>query len=462
MSVNPGRLLKSLSCKITAIAGSLAGRLALLLALGTAISALVALLAMDRLRDYEFRQIQAQQAALGVADILNRIRTEPHELDRQLAKGSILGAHAAPASWTMPPADPALSRFLRERLGKDLQIEARKVPSKICFSERFKGETVAGVSRASFPDCWFVHLTDAKGKEHRFVVDLLPDRSGPIPFGPPYLELIVLAGALLGIIAARIATAPLRRMERAARTFSLIADVEPIPVSGPSEVRATLETFNIMQSRVREALRERTQILASITHDLQTPLTRLRLRLEQVEPEELRERLIDDLAATLRMVREGLDLASSSETREPWSVIDIDSILSSAAEDAEELGRDVHFISGCGLHARVKPNSLSRCLNNLVVNAVKYAGSAELSAYREGNELVVAVLDRGPGMSSEEITIAFQPFSRISRASGGTGIGLCIARAQAETFGARVVLAPRSGGGLSAQIRMPAELIVEP
>lgn len=454
-------LASRLRARVSTIAGSLAGRLAVLLALGMAVSALIALVAMDTLRQHQFHEIQKEQAAKSVADILGRMEADPQGLERQLATGGILGARSTPPGWTMRDPDSDLGAFVRSHLSTRSQVEVQRIPARLCFTQAFQADTAAGMSRSSFPDCWFVEVTAPTGQTHRFAVDLLPDRKIAVLFGPPYLELIVLAGALLGILAARIATAPLRRMERAARTFSLVADIEPIPVSGPSEVRATLETFNIMQSRVREALRERTQILASITHDLQTPLTRLRLRLEQVEPEELRERLIDDLSATLRMVREGLDLASSSETREPWSVIDIDSILSSLAEDAEDMGRDVRFTHGCNAQARVKPIALSRCLGNLTDNAVKYAGSAELASFRDADELVIAVLDRGPGMTPEEIEIAFQPFSRISRSSGGTGIGLSIARAQAETFGASVSITPREGGGLRALVRMPAELVTK-
>ncbi|WP_246543399.1 ATP-binding protein [Novosphingobium profundi] len=460
MKQSPGRPpMQRLSARVSAIAGSLAGRLAVLLAIGMAVSALIALLAMDTLREHQFHDIQKEQAAKSVVDILGRLHRDPRELERQLTDHGILGAHATPANWTMTQPDPALGSFVQARLDTGRHVAIRRMPSRICFQDAFGHDTAAGMSRASFPDCWFVEATGANGLKHRFAIDLLPERPVGVLFGPPYLELIVLAGALLGIFAARVATAPLRRMERAARTFSLVADIEPIPVTGPSEVRAALETFNIMQSRVREALRERTQILASITHDLQTPLTRLRLRLEQVEPEALRERLIDDLSATLRMVREGLDLASSSESREPWSVIDVDSILSSLAEDAEELGRDVRFTRGCQALARVKPVALSRCLGNLADNAIKYAGAAELSCFREGEDLVIAVEDRGPGMTAEEIEVALQPFSRLSRSSGGTGIGLCIARAQTETFGARLVITPRAGGGLSAQVRLPGTLV---
>jgi signal transduction histidine kinase len=225
-------------------------------------------------------------------------------------------------------------------------------------------------------------------------------------------------------------------------------------------VRAALETFNLAQERVREGLRERTQILASVTHDLQTPLTRLRLRLEQVEDEALRERLVADLAVTQQMVRDGLDLARSSEIREPWAVLDIDSILSSIAEDASEFGHHVAFTSESGVEARVKPNALARALGNLVDNALKYGGSAELSCLLEGPDLVIRVVDQGPGLPEDELALAFQPFRRLSSSKGnGTGIGLAIALAQVGTFGATLRLCNGTQGGLIAEIRIPGSAI---
>jgi signal transduction histidine kinase len=335
-----------------------------------------------------------------------------------------------------------------------------------CFARFERFPHAAGMNTDPLPSCWVVRYREtagAAGVERRFAVDLWPERGSKHPLvGPPYLELIIIAGALLGLLASSLATAPLRRMERAARAFSLVGDFEPIPVKGPSEVRAALETFNLAQERVREGLRERTQILASVTHDLQTPLTRLRLRLEQVEDEPLRDKLIADLAATQQMVRNGLDLARSSEMREAMSVMDIDSVLSALAEDRSDIGEAVVFDQGCQVQARVKPIALTRVLDNLVDNAIKYGGSADLSCARDRGDLVIDVADRGPGLSDHELTVAFQPFRRLSSGTGnGTGIGLAIAQAQAGTFGAVVTLRNREGGGLVAQIRIPADSLVE-
>lgn len=445
---------------VKAAFGSLAGRLALVLALGMAISAMVAIMASNALRTANFHKYQAEQTLLSATDIARRLIHAPEQTQKVLDEGGVLGAGKAPANWRMTDPDPKYSQMLRERLGAASQAQVKNVSGKTCFARHDRQVRAAGMRTIILPDCWFVTFLDQHGRLRAFTVMKPPFiHDGPLAVGFPYLELIIIASVLLGVGAARAATAPLRRMTRAARAFSLVSDVEPIPERGPSEVRAALRTFNVMQERVREGLRERTQILASVTHDLQTPLTRLRLRLEKVEDEALRNRLIADLAATRELVRNGLDLARSSETREPWSTLDLDSFLSSLAEDAAELGHQVQFTGGCGARVRAKPNALQRCVDNLVENAVKYGGAAQVSCMADGRDFVIHVMDRGPGLPEDQIARAFEPFWRMGTDGvNGTGIGLTIAQAQAGTFGATVTLANRQEGGLVASVRISGGL----
>jgi len=209
-------------------------------------------------------------------------------------------------------------------------------------------------------------------------------------------------------------------------------------------------------SSAGDGFRERTQLLAAISHDLQIPLTRLRL--EEVGDGPPRERLTQDVQAMQILVREGLDLAAPADAGEDWSVVDIDSLLASMAEDAQEFGSPVMFAGGCDARARIKPNALIRCLSNLVDNAVKYAGDAELSCCREGPSLIVQVRDHGPGIDPDLIGSMFEPFSRGAPGQPGgrssTGIGLTIARAQALTFGAAVWLTNGADGGIVARVEI--------
>src|SRR5690606_23336652 len=157
-------------------------------------------------------------------------------------------------------------------------------------------------------------------------------------------------------------------------------------------------------------------------------LTRLRLRLEKVEDPALRDKLIEDLAATQAMVREGLALARSMDSSEPLQPVDLDSLLDSVCADAEDAGEDVKLEGASRLSVKARPIALRRCLTTLVDNAVKYGGQARISVTAEGGNAVILIRDRGPGIALDQQERVFEPFYRIetsrSRDSGGTGLGL--------------------------------------
>ena len=216
-----------------------------------------------------------------------------------------------------------------------------------------------------------------------------------------------------------------------------------------------LRTFNVMQHRVLEGFAARTNLLASISHDLQTPLTRMRIRLEQVEDAALRDRLAADLGIMLGMVRGGLELASSGESREKWAVVDLGALLDSISTDAQEIGRDLTCEPSTGLRVRVKPNALLRALQNPCDNAARHAGPASLHVEEGAGEIRILVEYRGSGLPTDRLETAFAPFNRSAGRREGTGVGLAIARAQAATLGARVFLENREDGGLRAVIAVP-------
>ena len=309
------------------------------------------------------------------------------------------------------------------------------------------------------PDCWLLRMR-LDGRPTAVAI-YLPRLPVPPSWttDPLFLVLVVAGAVMLSLIVARLATAPLRRLSSAANAFARSIDAEPVAETGPSDVRAALATFNVMQERVRAGVRERTRMLAAIGHDLQTPLTRLRLRLEHVEDEALRERLVADLSATLAMVKRGLDLARSVDSAEDWSVVDLDSLLSSLADDAAEFGHAVRFIGGCGALVRVRPDALTRCLSNLVENAIKHGGDADIACRRVGGAVIVTVRDHGPGIDPALLPRVFDPFVRgdASSSSGdGSGIGLTIAHSQALAIGAELTVANHPDGGLEATVRLHA------
>lgn len=452
-------MIARLTNRVRAFSRSMAGQIFVILTLGMSIAAIIALLVAEQTRRHDFERVRRQRVVASAVDIADRFHRDPRRIATMMANHMIMGAGPAPEGVSLSEPDTDLQAILAQRFGPGAQPEAGQVPIGLCFPGRFGKEQAAGLVDAPRPDCWIVRFTDRHGLRRAMALSF-PRLAKPpsTVFNPLYLLVIVAASAGLAILVARFVSKPLRRLERAAEAFSVSLDPEEIPESGPEEVRAALSTFNLMQRRARAGFAERTQLLAAISHDLQTPLTRLRLRLELVENEELRSRLIADHEAMHRLVREGLDLASSTEAREEWSTLDIDSLLASMAEDAEELGAPVRFTTGCGGTVRVKPNALTRCIANLVDNAVRYGGSADIGCTRAGGRLLIHVRDHGTGIPADQLDQMFEPFTRgpSSQPGGrpGTGIGLTIARSLAMSFEASVRLRNAEEGGLIATIDM--------
>lgn len=265
---------------------------------------------------------------------------------------------------------------------------------------------------------------------------------------------------VLAYVIARIAIKPLRDLSRAAQNFGNNIASEPLPQNGPTEVRDAARAFNAMQSRIQRDVRERTSMLAAITHDLQTPVTRLRLRLEKVGDAELRKKLIADLALMSDTIRDGLDLAQSLESREPAVRIDLDSVLASVCEDASDAGHDVRLVGGTKAFISGSPAALRRCINNVVDNAIKYGNRAEVHAETRDGRAIVRIGDDGPGIPADQLAAVLDPFVRIetsrSRETGGTGIGLTIARNIAQRLGGTLTLRNRESGGLEVVLDVPA------
>lgn len=269
--------------------------------------------------------------------------------------------------------------------------------------------------------------------------------------------------ALLSWLAVRLATRPLRELAEAADALGTAKQGPALPEDGPHEVARATTAFNAMQRRIQAHLAERMQILAAVSHDLQTPITRLRLRADLLDDTQLRDRLLADLAEMQSLVEEGIEYArSANAVREPLRLVDLDALLDSLVCDYTDPGKPVRLTGHLNgdkpgmLHTR--PQALRRLIINLVDNALKFAGDAEIAVKRDADVISIAVLDRGPGIPESELDAVLQPFFRLensrSRATGGTGLGLAIARQLAETLGGQLTLANRDEGGLAAAITL--------
>jgi signal transduction histidine kinase len=254
-------------------------------------------------------------------------------------------------------------------------------------------------------------------------------------------------------------TRPLKQLAQAAKDLGHDINHPPLALSGASEIRQASAAFNAMQARIRQYIFQRTQMLAAITHDLQTPLTRMRLRLEKVSDRELQERLVGDLSAMQAMVREGLDLARSMDATETMQPLDLDSLLDSVCADASDASQQVTLGGRASMALLGRPLDLRRCLVNLIDNAVKYGGQAEVKVERLSGAARIRIRDAGPGIADDELARVFEPFYRVessrSRESGGTGLGLTIARNIAEQHGGSIALANHPDGGLEATLVLP-------
>jgi signal transduction histidine kinase len=202
-------------------------------------------------------------------------------------------------------------------------------------------------------------------------------------------------------------------------------------------------------------------MLAAITHDLQTPLTRLRLRLEKVSDEELKSKLIEDLSSTQKMIQEGLVFFRSINISEPFKKIDLNSLLESICEDAKEAGHDVSYHSEIKNSMLGNVEALRRSITNIIDNAVKYGKFAHVSGKEEGRKAIITITDGGKGIPENQMETVFEPFKRLensrSRDSGGTGLGLTIARIIALKHGGNIKLsnANEKDLGLVVTITLP-------
>ena len=264
---------------------------------------------------------------------------------------------------------------------------------------------------------------------------------------------------LLSILAARRLANPLSELAGAVEQLGGSGDAPPLPPKGPSELRVTIDAFNRMQERLRRFNDDRVQMLAAISHDLRTSLTRLKLRLEVGDSSEQREKMAGEIDAMGAMLNSILSFARDDAKREPRTLIDFDALAEGVCEDASDAGAVVTYTGIRGTTVSGRPAALRRAISNLIDNAVKYGGGAEVKLAAEARHVVLAVEDRGPGIPRSEREKVFEPFYRVENSrnpeTGGVGLGLAVARSIAREHGGDIVLATRKGGGLSARLELP-------
>ena len=275
----------------------------------------------------------------------------------------------------------------------------------------------------------------------------------------PLLLLLTLVCFMLSGFLVRMITGSLDRLAQAADAIGRDPETAPLADSGPSEMQRVIAAFNRMQERVRSYLVERSRLLTAISHDLKTPITRLRLRAEMLADAEIRGKILRDLDEMQTMVGTTLEFFRTTGRQAQRQPLDVGALIESVCEDRRESGQALS-VRGAALGPyRADPQALRRCLENLIENAVRYGGGAEIEVEDTPERLHIAVADRGPGIPEAELERVFEPFYRLDASrnmdSGGTGLGLSIARDIARWHGGDVTLRNASGGGLVAELALP-------
>ena len=292
----------------------------------------------------------------------------------------------------------------------------------------------------------------------------LPNDDRPPFHAAPIIVTFVflcIALSLLSLWATRALTAPLARLAEAAEAFGTGMNLVALPENGPKEVVAVSRALDRMRGRVRRLIDDRTQMLAAISHDLRTPITRLRLRAEFIEDDHARTMTLRDLdqmnglvEAALSFVRDGQ--AGGGER----SLVDLASVVQTVCDGFADIGADVRVDQTRHVLVRGRPDDLQRAIVNLVDNAVKYGGSARLTMHPSEQGVALEVIDDGPGIPEAERDAMMQPFVRGDRArnldeASGFGLGLSIVLAIVEGHGGRLTLENKPPRGLVARIDLP-------
>jgi signal transduction histidine kinase len=461
---------------------SLFGRLVLVLLAGLTVAQLATVYINATERDRQAYRAGGMQLAQRIADIAKLLDSVGPTERRRIA--AVFNAPPLAVSLDRPPLAPRdagtetdvrtalFASVLGYALGEGVPVTvvkgrdapaygpppARYAPPGMPMMER----PMMGYGRRGFAPAgafYVVQIVLRDGTRVTFDSHLSPqDESMPVRLA---LTLLVLLGTVivLALVAVRWVTGPLTALATAAEKLGQDIDRPPLAETGPLEVRRAAKAFNTMQQRLSRFIADRTRILTAMSHDLKTPITRLRLRSEMLEDEALRAKIGKDLDEMQSMVTQTLDYMRDSSRREAAQPVDIMALLESLQTDYQDTGHTVEIEGTVAQPYVARPLALRRCLANLVDNAIRYGQRAVIRAEETAAGITLRVRDDGPGIPEHELERAFEPFYRgeasRSRETGGTGLGLGIARNIARAHGGDLVLGNRPSGGLEAVVTLP-------
>tara|TARA_B100000315_G_scaffold258633_1_gene311483 strand:- start:126 stop:1625 length:1500 start_codon:yes stop_codon:yes gene_type:complete len=268
---------------------------------------------------------------------------------------------------------------------------------------------------------------------------------------------------IIVIFMVRRATRPVAKLAESAERFGRGEDVGLLPEMGPEDIRKATRAFNEMQERLTRFVKDRTRMLAAITHDLRTPITSLRIRAEMIENEEAREKILETLVEMQSLTEAALDFARQEASDEPTRSVDLVALVDSLCADLAAVGQEVAYKNGEPerLPYACHPLALKRALRNVIENAVRYGEQAAVDISLTGQEVCVNVSDKGPGIPEDEREQIFEPFFRLeesrNRETGGIGLGLAIARTIVRSHGGDITISDGDQGGAIISICLPQQ-----
>lgn len=274
------------------------------------------------------------------------------------------------------------------------------------------------------------------------------------------LSILFIGLFIIALIISRHITRPMKRFAYAANLFGTDIDAPPIEDEcGPKEVSDAAQAFNRMQERIRRFVQERTQMLGAISHDLRTPLTRLRLRAEYIEDEEQQQKAVADIEEMQAMIETSLNFARQHNDQEATAAVDINELLHGIVEQYADMNKNVEFNGNEKILMSLRPLAMKRCLSNILNNALQFGERAQVEIEAEEDKVSILIKDDGPGIPVEERQKVFSPFYRLepsrNRNTGGAGLGLAVAQGVVHGHGGTIEILDNQPKGTIVKIVLP-------
>jgi len=359
--------------------------------------------------------------------------------------------------------DAEFLRFFRQRVAQLRQSNNAITisPSQSGFSPDVELNSLPELPASGKPNFYDVRIPFADGSMLKLRLRVV-ERSIPnsIAYHFYFYPLALLIALIVGTwVMSRGVTVPLSRLSSAADALGRGLPQEPLVVEGPSELQRAAHAFNSMQDRLRRYLDSRTRVVAAMSHDLRTPITRMLLRVEAVSDPAVQLKLTQDLGEMQLMVQGALDMLQGLQSSEPVRPINIDALMVALRDDYQDLGFPVALSGGMREPLSARPQAWRRLLTNLLDNCRKFASKAWLEVEEQTQSVIFRVKDDGPGIPEELLERVLEPYYRVegsrSKATGGIGLGLSIARDIAQAHGGDLRLRNLAGGGLEAIVIIP-------